>query len=150
MEVILLEKVPNLGSLGDQVKVRAGYGRNFLIPGKKAVPATADNIKMFEGRRAELEKAAAEVLAAAQTRAESLAQLGSVTIQANASDEGKLFGSIGPVEIASAVTDAGVEIAKSEVMMPEGPIHEIGQAAVDVRLHSDVIQAINVIVEAAK
>ena len=150
MEVILLEKVPNLGNLGDQVKVRNGYGRNFLIPGKKAVPATADNVKMFEERRAELEKAAAEVLAAAQARAESLANLGGITIAANASDEGKLFGSIGPVEIASAVTDAGVEIAKSEVLMPEGPIHDIGEISVDVRLHSDVIQAINVSVEAAK
>ena len=150
MEVILLEKVPNLGSLGDKVKVRNGYGRNFLIPGKKAVPATADNIKMFEERRAELEKAAAEVLAAAQTRAESLANLGGVTIQANASDEGKLFGSIGPVEIASAVTAAGVEVAKSEVLMPTGPIHEIGEVEVDIRFHSDVIQTINVKVEAAK
>jgi len=150
MEVILMEKVPNLGNLGDKVKVRAGYGRNFLIPGKKAVPATADNVKMFEERRAELEKAAAEVLAAAQTRADALAQLASITIQVNASDEGKLFGPIGPVEIASASTDAGVEIAKSEVLMPEGPIHLIGEYSVDVRLHSDVIQAINVIVEAAK
>lgn len=149
MEVILLEKVPNLGSLGDQVKVRPGYGRNFLIPSKKAVPATADNIKMFEERRAELEKAAAEMLAAAQARAESLAQLGSITIKANASDEGKLFGSVGPIEISDAVTAAGVEIAKSEVLMPTGPIHEVGENSIDIRLHSDVTQAVTIVVEAA-
>ncbi|MFO7604226.1 MAG: 50S ribosomal protein L9 [Gammaproteobacteria bacterium] len=147
MEVILLEKVPNLGNLGDQVKVRAGYGRNFLIPGKKAVAATEENIKVFEERRAELEKAAAEVLAAAQARAESLAQLATITIQANASDEGKLFGSVGPVEIADAVSAAGVEIAKSEVLMPTGPIHDIGEVSVDIRLHSDVIQAVTIVVE---
>lgn len=150
MEVILLEKVPNLGSLGDKVKVRAGYGRNYLIPGNKAVAATEANSKMFDERRAELEKVAAETLAAAQTRADSLAQLGSITIQANASDEGKLFGSIGPVEIADAVTAAGVEIAKSEVLMPAGPVHEIGETSVDVRFHSDVIAAINVTIEAAQ
>ena len=136
MEVILLEKVPNLGSLGDKVKVRAGYGRNYLIPGNKAVAATEANSKMFDERRAELEKVAAETLAAAQARADSLA--------------GKLFGSIGPVEIADAVTAAGVEIAKSEVLMPAGPVHEIGEVSVDVRFHSDVIQAINVTIEAAK
>lgn len=150
MEVILLEKVPNLGSLGDKVKVRAGYGRNFLIPGKKAVAATEANSKMFEERRAELEKAAAETLAAAQARADSLAALDGITIQANASDEGKLFGSVGPVEIADAVTAAGVEIAKSEVLMPAGPVHEIGEVSVDVRFHSDVIQAINVTIKAAQ
>lgn len=150
MEVILLEKVPNLGGLGDKVKVRAGYGRNYLIPSKKAVSATEENTKMFDERRAELEKAAAETLAAAQTRADALAQLANVTIQANASDEGKLFGSVGPVEIADAVTAAGVEIAKSEVLMPAGPIHDIGEASVDVRFHSDVIQAINVTIEAVQ
>jgi len=150
MEVILLEKVPNLGGLGDKVKVRAGYGRNYLIPGKKAVAATAENTKMFDERRAELEKAAAETLAAAQGRADALAQLANVTIQANASDEGKLFGSVGPVEIADVVTAAGVEIAKSEVLMPAGPVHDIGEVSVDVRFHSDVIQAINVTIEATQ
>lgn len=149
MEVILLEKVPNLGSLGDQVKVRPGYGRNFLIPSKKAVPASAENIKMFEERRAELEKAAAEALAAAQARAEALAQVAKVVIKANASDEGKLFGSVGPIEIADAVTAAGTEIAKSEVLMPTGPIHELGEFSIDIRLHSDVTQAVNIVVEAA-
>lgn len=150
MEVILMEKVPNLGNLGDKVNVRAGYGRNFLIPGKKAVPATADNLKMFEERRAELEKAAAEALSAAQARAESLAQLASITIEVNAGDEGKLFGSVGPVEIADALTAAGTEVAKREVLMPEGPIHMLGEYSVDIRVHSDVIQAVTVTVEAAK
>jgi len=148
MEVILLEKVPNLGNLGDQVKVRPGYGRNFLIPGKKAVPATTENIKMFEERRAELEKTAAESLTAAQARADALAQLAQVTIQANAGDEGKLFGSVGPADIADALTSAGAEVSKSEVLMPEGPIHEVGAFDVDIRVHSDVQQAVKVIVEA--
>jgi len=148
MEVILLEKVANLGNLGDKVNVRPGYGRNFLVPKKKAVPATKENLAMFEERRAELEKAAVEALAAAQTRAEQLAALASITIVANASDEGKLFGSVAVGDIAKVVTDAGVEISKQEVSMPEGPIHTIGEYEIAIRVHSDVAQTVKVVVEA--
>jgi len=148
MEVILLEKVANLGNLGDKVNVRPGYGRNFLVPNKKAVPATKDNLAMFEERRAELEKAAAEALATAQARAEKLAELATVTITANASDEGKLFGSVAVSDIAKVVSDAGVEVAKQEVSMPEGPIHVIGEYEITIRVHSDVAQPIKVVVAA--
>jgi large subunit ribosomal protein L9 len=148
MEVILLEKVANLGDLGDQVTVKSGYGRNFLVPGKKAVPATKENIKMFEERRAELEKAAAEMLAEAQARGEKLAALESVTIKSNAGEEGKLFGSVNVAEIADALTEAGVEVAKSEVKLPEGPIRMVGEYDIDIQLHTDVMVAVKVIIEA--
>lgn len=148
MEVILLEKVANLGDLGDKVTVKSGYGRNYLVPGKKAVPATQENVKVFEARRAELEKAAAEALAAAQARGEKLAALENVVIKSNAGDEGKLFGSVSVADIADAVTAAGVEITKSEVSMPEGPIRMIGEYDIDVHLHTDVAETIKVVVEA--
>lgn len=148
MEVILLEKVANLGNLGDKVNVRPGYGRNFLVPKKKAVPATKENLEMFEERRAELEKAAAEILATAQARAEKLAGLTAVTIAAKASDEGKLFGSVAVSDIAAAITAAGVEVAKQEVSMPEGPIHAIGTYDISIHVHSDVVQVVKVVVEA--
>ena len=148
MEVILLEKVANLGDLGDKVTVKSGYGRNYLVPGKKAVPATQENVKVFEARRAELEKAAAEALAAAQARGEKLAALENVVIKSNAGDEGKLFGSVSVADIADAVTAAGVEISKSEVSMPEGPIRMIGEYDIDVHLHTDVAETIKVVVEA--
>jgi len=148
MEVILLEKVANLGNLGDKVNVRPGYGRNFLVPNKKAVLATKDNLAMFEERRAELEKAAAEALSAAQARAEQIANLASVTIVANASEEGKLFGSVAVSDIAKAINAAGVEVSKQEVSMPEGPIHVIGEYEVSIHVHSDVVQGIKIIVEA--
>ena len=141
MQVILLEKVGRLGNLGDQVNVKAGYGRNFLIPFGKAVSATKDNIAEFEKRRAELEAAAAQRRAAADARAAQLAEL-VVTIAANAGDEGKLFGSIGTRDIAEAVTAAGVAVEKSEVRLPNGVIREIGEFAIDVQLHSDVTQTI--------
>ena len=150
MEVILLEKVANLGDLGEQVTVRPGHGRNFLIPQNKAVPATKDNVAKFEARRAELEKAAQEALTKAQTRAEQLAQLDKVTVTSLAGDEGKLFGSVGPADIAEAVTAAGVEIEKREVLMSEGPIHMTGDYEINIRLHSDVQQTIKLAVEAAK
>lgn len=137
MQVILLEKVENLGNLGDQVKVRAGYGRNFLIPKGKATPATADNIARFEARRAELEKAAAEALAAAEARKAGLDGL-AVTITANAGDEGKLFGSIGTVDIAHAVTAAGQSVERHEVRLPEGPFRTLGEFDVELHLHTDV------------
>lgn len=147
MEVILLEKVENLGNLGDRVKVRAGYGRNFLIPGGKATPATEEHIKAFEARRAELEKAAAEQLAAAEARREQLDGL-SVTIKAKAGDEGKLFGSVGTVDIAEAVTAAGVPIERHEVRLPQGAFRQLGEYMVAVHLHTDVNTEITLIVEA--
>lgn len=148
MEVILLENVANLGTLGDKVNVRPGYGRNFLLPQKKAVPATKENVEMFEARRAELEKAAAEALAAAQARAEKLAELGQVTIRAQAGDEGKLFGSVAVADIADAVSSAGIELEKREVTLPEGPIRLIGEYEIELQLHAEVLQSIKVIVEA--
>jgi len=137
MDIILLEKVRNLGGLGDQVKVRSGYGRNFLIPQGKAVPANKANVEHFEQRRTELEQAAAEKLSAAQARADQLANV-SVTITAKSGDEGKLFGSIGTNDIASAISEAGVHVEKSEVLMPNGAIRAIGDYDIDVQLHTDV------------
>lgn len=147
MEVILLEKVANLGSLGDKVKVKAGYGRNFLLPYGKAVPATADNLKAFEERRAELEKAAAEKQAEAQARAEKL-EGASVTITSKAGEEGKLFGSIGVRDIADAITATGTEVEKSEVRLPEGPLRVVGEYEIELQLHSDVTVVINLAVVA--
>lgn len=138
MQVILLEKIRNLGALGDQVKVKAGYGRNFLIPQGKAVPATKSNVEHFESRRAELEAKAAESLAAAQARLESIQALGSITITAKAGDEGKLFGSIGTRDIADAITEAGVEVKKAEVQMPTGVIRNTGEFELTVQVHTDV------------
>jgi len=147
MDVILLEKVANLGSLGDKVKVKAGYGRNFLLPYGKAVPATADNLKAFEERRAELEKTAAEKLTAAQARGEAL-NGASVTIASKAGEEGKLFGSIGVRDIADAFTAAGTEVEKSEVRLPEGPLRLVGEYEIELQLHSDVTVTINLAVVA--
>lgn len=147
MEVILLEKVENLGDLGDKVNVKSGYGRNFLIPGGKAKPATEANIAEFEARRAELEKAAQEALDAATARKEALEGV-TISIQAKAGDEGKLFGSIGPIDIAEAVNNAGVKVEKKEVRMPEGPIRTIGEYEVQFHLYTDVNAAIKVVVEA--
>ncbi len=147
MDVILLEKVANLGSLGDKVKVKAGYGRNFLLPYGKAVPATAGNLKAFEERRAELEKAAAERLSAAQARSEALSGE-SVTITSKAGEEGKLFGSIGVRDIADAITAAGTEVEKSEVRLPEGPLRLVGEYEIELQLHSDVTVFINLAVVA--
>ncbi len=147
MEVILLEKIGKLGNLGDKVTVKAGFGRNYLMPQGKAVPATAGNVEKFEARRAELEAAAAETLTAAQTRAEALAGL-NVTIVSKAGDEGKLFGSIGTRDIADAATAAGQEICKSEVRLPEGALRHIGEFEIAVQLHSEVTSSINVTVVA--
>ena len=138
MDVILLEKVQNLGGVGDQVKVRAGYGRNFLLPYGKAVPATNENIKYFEERRAELEQKASEKVAEAEARKEKLAALESVEIASKAGDEGKLFGSIGVKDVADAITAAGVEVGKNEISMPEGPIRNIGEYTLEVQFHPDV------------
>jgi large subunit ribosomal protein L9 len=148
MDVILLERVGKLGNIGDKVTVKAGYGRNYLIPNQKAIFATAENMTAFEARRAELEAAAAAQLAEAEARAAKLADLGTVTIAANAGDEGKLFGSIGTRDIAEALTAAGVEVAKSEVKLPEGALREIGEFDIDVQVHSEVTQAIKLAVVA--
>ncbi len=137
MEVILLETIKKLGSLGSRVQVRAGYGRNFLIPKGKAVPATAANLASFEARRAELERQAADVLSKAQARAGQLQAL-SVTLAVKAGDEGKLFGSVGTRDVADAVSRAGVALDKAEVRMPNGPLRSTGEYDIDVQLHADV------------
>ena len=143
MDIILLEKVGGLGNLGDKVRVKGGFGRNFLIPYGKAVSATTDNVARFEAKRAELEKGATERLAAAQARAEKLSGL-KVTIAANAGDEGKLFGSIGTRDVADAITATGNEVGKSEVRMPNGVIRAIGEYQIDVQLHSDVTATVTI------
>lgn len=147
MEVILLEKVENLGNLGDRVNVKPGYGRNFLIPGGKATPATEEHIKAFEERRAELEKAAADALAAAEARRDQLTDM-RVTITAKAGDEGKLFGSVGTSDIADAVTAAGVAIERHEVRLPEGAFRQVGEYEVGIHLHTDVNAGITLVIEA--
>jgi large subunit ribosomal protein L9 len=143
MEVILLQKVENLGNLGDKVKVRAGYGRNFLIPHGKAKPATAANIAEFEKRRAELETHAAELLAVAQQRKTELDGK-SVTINAKAGQEGKLFGSVGTVDIAEAMSNSGIKLERKEVRMPQGSIRVAGEHKVEIHLHTDVNAEITV------
>ena len=137
MNVILLENVENLGSIGDLVKVKPGYGRNYLLPQGKAALATPENMKEIEARRAELEKAAAEELAAARTRAGTIEGL-ELVIPANAGPEGKLFGSVGPIDIADAFEKVQVQVERSEVRMPEGPIQELGEFMIGVHLHPEV------------
>ncbi|HAS4414239.1 TPA: 50S ribosomal protein L9 [Vibrio cholerae] len=144
MQVILLDKIGNLGSLGDTVNVKSGYARNFLIPQGKAVMATKANVAMFESRRAELEAKVAEQLAAAQTRADQVNALEAVVIASKAGDEGKLFGSIGTRDIADAITAAGVKVSKSEVRLPEGALRNVGAYEVSVQLHSEVFAAAKV------
>ncbi|MEM6485620.1 MAG: 50S ribosomal protein L9 [Pseudomonadota bacterium] len=139
MEVILLENIGNLGGLGDKVTVKAGYGRNFLIPQGKAVPATDANLAAFEERRAELERAAAEALTEAQKRAEALSALDTITIGANAGEEGKLFGSVGTRDIADALATAGCEVDKAEIKLPEGALRELGEYSIAVQLHPEVM-----------
>lgn len=147
MEVILLAKVENLGNIGDKVKVKNGYGRNFLIPTGKATAATAENLAAFEARRAELEKQAAAELAAAQSRADKVAALGgSITIAAKVGEEGRLFGSVGTVDVAEALAAKGVEVERNEVRLPEGPIRTTGEHEVTLHLHTDVNVDIKVII----
>jgi len=145
MDLILLEKVQNLGDLGDLVKVKAGFGRNYLVPQGKAAPATKDNLAQFEVRRSELEAAAQDKLGQAQARQSGLTDV-VVEISANASEEGNLYGSIGPREVANAVSALGHEITKSEVTMGEGPIRTVGEFDVVVQLHADVETFVKVIV----
>lgn len=143
MEVILLEDIANLGELGEKVNVKAGYGRNFLIPQKKAVPATKENLVEFEARRAELQKAAEEKLAAAKARAEQVNEL-DITITTKAGEEGKLFGSITNRDIVDAVVARGVQIEKNEVQMPDGPIRSLGEYQIAVQLHAEVTAEVKV------
>ncbi|NNJ65551.1 MAG: 50S ribosomal protein L9 [Xanthomonadales bacterium] len=146
MELILLEKVQKLGDLGDKVKVKPGYGRNYLVPSGKAVPATKANIEQFEARRAELEKLALAKLSTAEERCGGLEGF-EITLAANAGEEGKLYGSIGPREIADAVSKQGIAIEKSEVIMGEGPIRYTGEHEVLIHLHADVETVIKVTVD---
>ena len=147
MQVILLEKFGKLGDIGDKVKVKAGYGRNYLIPQGKAVFATEKNIEVFESRRAELEVSALERLESAQIRAAKLAEIGTVKIKAIAGDEGKLFGSIGPKEIEQAIIGAGGEVTRSEINLPEGSFRSLGSFEVDIKVHSDIVQTISLVIE---
>ncbi|MFO3514877.1 50S ribosomal protein L9 [Legionella pneumophila serogroup 1] len=149
MEVILLEKVRNLGNLGDKVHVKSGYGRNYLIPQNKAVFATEQNIELFEKRRAELEKKAQQALANAEQRAAKLNDT-TIVISAMASDEGKLYGSVGVNEIKDALVEKQIEISKREIVMPEGPLHSIGNYVVEVHVHSDVVANLQVEIIPAK
>ena len=147
MKVILQERVSNLGNVGDQVNVKAGFARNYLMPRNKAVQATKENLAAFELRRADLERKANEALADAKKRAEDFADF-EVSFDALASEEGKLFGSIGPRDIATAVTKAGKPLEKSEIEMPTGPIRTVGEFMIHVHLHGEVSTEIKVKVTA--
>lgn len=149
MEIILLEKVDNVGGIGDRVRVKAGYARNYLIPHGKATLATPANIAKFESRRAELEVKAAGELAAAQARAKKLDGL-VLKIQMQAGAAGKLFGSVGTVDIAEAVRKHGVEIERSEVRLHDGPLRVVGEHHIELHLHADVNVGLTVVVEAAE
>ena len=148
MDVILLENVENLGGIGDLVKVKPGYGRNYLLPQGKAALATRENMREIEARRAELEKAAAEELKKAQKRAEAINGV-EVVVKANAGSEGKLFGSVGPIDIADALAEIQVDVERAEIRMPDGPIGELGEFPIGVHVHSDVDAEILVRVVAA-
>ncbi|MCG7937081.1 MAG: 50S ribosomal protein L9 [Candidatus Thiodiazotropha taylori] len=137
MEIILLQKVDNLGDLGEKVNVKSGFGRNFLIPSGKAIPATEENLKVFEQRRAELEKEAQEKLQAAEARKAKLDGM-ELSITCKAGDEGRLFGSVGTSDIAKAASAAGESVEKKEVMLPNGPFRIAGEYEVDLHLHADV------------
>ncbi|MBT4329968.1 MAG: 50S ribosomal protein L9 [Gammaproteobacteria bacterium] len=147
MDVILLEKVANLGNLGDKVSVKPGYARNFLVPQGKAKPATPANLKEFEERRADLERIAAESLATAQARVDKITAL-NLEITHQAGEEGKLFGSVTGMEIAQCITAAGVEVAKSEIRLPNGPLRELGEHQVALHLHTDVNTEVHVTIVA--
>lgn len=149
MQILLLEKVRNLGNLGDRVDVKAGYGRNFLIPQNKAVFATSKNIEQFEQRRAELEKKEQLALSQAQQRAAKFADT-TIVISAQASEEGKLYGSIGPNEIKDALKAKSLDVSRREIVMPEGPLHAVGQYVVDIHVHSDVIAHLQLEIIASK
>ncbi len=145
MKIILKEKIDNLGTIGDVVKVKPGYGRNFLLPQGKATLATKENIAHFESIRAELEKKSADELIRAKARAEQIEGL-DITVSAKAGTEGKLFGSIGTFDLVEAITAAGAEIERSEIRLPDGPLRTTGEHQVDVHLHSDVDVSLTVTV----
>jgi large subunit ribosomal protein L9 len=147
MDVILLTKVANLGNIGDRVKVKSGYGRNFLLPKGKATLATPDNVKKFEGRRAELEKVAREQLKDAESRAAALKDF-KLEITAKAGTEGKLFGSIGTADIAEKATAAGHKLARAEVRLPTGPLRTVGEHVVTLHLHTDIDVQLPVVITA--
>jgi large subunit ribosomal protein L9 len=147
MEIILLEKIANLGAMGEKVNVKPGYGRNYLIPQGKAAPATADNIAEYEARRAELEKAAAEALAAAEARRNALLDK-VITITSKAGDEGKLFGSVGTADIAHVITEQLVAVERHEVRLPEGAFRVVGEHDVQLQLHTDVGVIVKLLIEA--
>ncbi len=138
MDVILMENIENLGSVGDKVTVKAGFARNYLVPQGKAKMATAENLAEFEARRAELEKAAAEELANAETRKTAIETLDVIEITARVGSEGKLFGSIGVADISDAISALGQAVEKSEIRMPEGPVRETGEHVIDIHLYTDV------------
>jgi large subunit ribosomal protein L9 len=147
MEIILLEKIANLGAMGEKVNVKPGYGRNYLIPKGKAAPATADNIAEYEARRADLEKAAAEALAAAGVRRDALLEK-VITIVSKAGEEGKLFGSIGTADIASVISEQLVAVERNEVRLPDGAFRTVGEHEVQIQLHTDVNVAVKLVIEA--
>ena len=147
MEVILLQKIANLGEIGDLVKVKPGYGRNFLLPGGKATLATPENVAKFESRRAELEAKAAADFASAKQRAAALEGL-KLSITAKAGSEGKLFGSIGTADIAEAATKAGQKVARAEVRLPTGPLRMVGEHVVTLHLHTDIDVQLPVVITA--
>lgn len=144
MQVILLEKMQKLGNLGDEVSVKAGFGRNFLVPTGKALPANKRNREVFEARRAELEAAAAKLQAEAEQRKVKLVAAGDVNIMANAGIEGKLFGSVGASDIADVLNAAGADVERNEVRLPEGPLRHTGEYDIDIQLHSDVVVTVKV------
>lgn len=149
MDVILLEKIKKLGDLGETVKVKSGFGRNYLLPQGKALPATAENRKVFEARKAELVKKAGDSLNAAKARASKINGQ-TVTIRALAAEEGKLYGSVGPAEIMEGAAKQGIELKKSEIDMPTGPIRQVGSYSVNVRLHTELEASLTVVVAEAK
>jgi len=147
MEIILLEKIANLGAMGEKVNVKPGFGRNYLIPQGKAAPATAENIAEYEARRAELEKAAGEALAAAEARRDALLDK-VITIVSKAGDEGKLFGSVGTADIAHVITEQLVAVERHEVRLPEGAFRVVGEHDVQLQLHTDVGVIVKLLIEA--
>lgn len=147
MQVILLEKIGNLGGLGEQVNVKSGYGRNYLIPNGKAVPATSENIEKFKAQRAELEKVQADALAEAHSRAEKLNEL-TLTLHRKIVSEDRLFGSVGVNEIAAAVAESGQEVSKREIKLPDGPFRSVGEHEVELHLHADVNTRIKLVIAA--
>ncbi|MGL9769593.1 MAG: 50S ribosomal protein L9 [Sodalis sp. (in: enterobacteria)] len=146
MQIILLDKVVNLGSFGEQVNVKAGYARNYLLPQGKAVPATKKNVEYFEVRRVEIEAKLAEIQSAAEARAAKINKLGNVIILSKAGNEGKLFGSVGARDIAAAITATGINVAKSEVRLPKGGLRTTGNHDVNIQVHREVFAILNVII----